>query len=110
MGQANHSKAEIRKRKTLRNRIFIVLVVMGVLYIGSPLLVGDMRMSKYFSLIRTYHKISSEIKELNDENKRLRGEVAALRSDPTTIERIARNELGLVKEGELVYHIRPAQK
>lgn len=110
MGQANHSKAEIRKRKILRKRIFIALIIIGVLYIGSPLLVGDMRMTKYFSLIRTYHQISSEIKELNGKNKRLREEVAALRSDPMAIERIARKELGLVKKGELVYHIRPAQK
>lgn len=110
MGQANLSRAEIRKRKVLRKRILIGLVVAGIFYLGSPLLVGDMRMAKYFSMLRTYHRISTEIKELDEENQRLRGEVKALRSDPTTIERIARKELGLVKEGELVYYIRPRQE
>jgi len=46
--------------------------------------------------------IESEIKNLDAENKQLSSEIQALRTDPTTIERFAREELKLVKPGEIV--------
>jgi len=46
--------------------------------------------------------IESEIINLDAENKKLSGEIQALRSDPTTIEKIGREELKLVKPGEVV--------
>ncbi len=39
---------------------------------------------------------------MDAENKQLTEEIQALRSDPNTIERLAREELKLVKPGEVV--------
>jgi len=46
--------------------------------------------------------IETEIKNLETENKQLTNEIQALRTDPTTIERFAREELKLVKPGEII--------
>ena len=46
--------------------------------------------------------IESEIINLDTENKRLTAESQALRSVPTAIEKLAREELKLVKPGEVV--------
>jgi len=46
--------------------------------------------------------LESEIKKLENENKQLTDEIQALRSDPATIEKFAREELKLVKPGEIV--------
>ncbi|HYR43545.1 MAG TPA: septum formation initiator family protein [Terriglobia bacterium] len=46
--------------------------------------------------------IQSEIIHLDTENKRLTAEIQALRSDPAAIEKLAREELKLVKPGEVV--------
>jgi cell division protein FtsB len=46
--------------------------------------------------------IESEVNTIDAENKQLTREIQALRSDPTTIERLAREELKLVKPGEIV--------
>ena len=46
--------------------------------------------------------IENEITKLDTENKQLNTEIQALRSDPTTIEKFAREELKLVKPGEIV--------
>jgi len=46
--------------------------------------------------------IRTEIINLDTENKKLTAEIQALRSDPTTIEKLAREELKLVKPGEVV--------
>jgi cell division protein FtsB len=36
-------------------------------------------------------------------NKQLKAKIMLLRSDPAYIETIARNELGMVKKGDIVY-------
>ena len=46
--------------------------------------------------------IESDVTQLDVENKQLTKEIQALRTDPTTIERLAREELKLVKPGEIV--------
>ena len=43
------------------------------------------------------------------ENERLRHEVNALRHDLGAVERVAREELGLVKPGEVVFQIEEAK-
>ena len=40
---------------------------------------------------------------LEKENHRLYEEIGRLRNDPATIEHLARQELGLVKDGELIF-------
>jgi cell division protein FtsB len=47
-----------------------------------------------------------EVADLRQENARLAQEIVALRSDPRTVERLAREELGLTAPGETVFLIR----
>ena len=46
--------------------------------------------------------IESQISKLDTDNKQLTADIQALRSDPNAIERLAREELKLVKPGEIV--------
>ena len=48
-------------------------------------------------------KIQGEIKQLDEENKKLQDNVKDLKSDPATMEGIAREDLGLARPGELVF-------
>jgi cell division protein FtsB len=48
-------------------------------------------------------KIQGEIKQLDEENQRLQDNVKNLKSDPTTMEGIAREDLGLARPGEIVF-------
>ena len=50
-------------------------------------------------------RMEEENKKLARENKRLEEEIKALEGDPFYIEKIAREELGMVKKGEIVYEI-----
>ena len=57
-----------------------------------------------------YRKLRAELGELRDSNEQLvreiaslKGEIEALRSDPSYVERIARDELGMVRAEELVF-------
>ena len=47
-------------------------------------------------------KAREEVAQLETDNKRLEAEVLALKSDPRALEKIAREELNLVRPGEVV--------
>lgn len=50
-------------------------------------------------------QLKAENNELAWQNKELAGKIILLRSDPAYIESIARNELGMVKKGDVVYRM-----
>jgi cell division protein FtsB len=47
-------------------------------------------------------KVTSDVANLTQENEKLRTEIDQLRHDPAMIERIAREQLKLVKPGEVI--------
>lgn len=62
----------------------------------------------YLAMRRTKQEIANvqgEIARLDKENIDLSQEVKALKSDPRLIEAIAREELGLAREGEVIIKI-----
>jgi cell division protein FtsB len=48
-------------------------------------------------------RLKKDIEEQKRVNARLRDEAAALGDDPAAIERVARDQMGLVREGEIVF-------
>ena len=55
-------------------------------------------------------KVQKDIERINKENIQLAEEVRALKSDPRTIEKIAREDLGLAKDGEVIIKIPHGQQ
>ena len=51
-----------------------------------------------------------EIDRINHENMELQNRVTSLKTDPQTIERIAREQMGLARPGEYIFKIPPANK
>ena len=50
-------------------------------------------------------QIHEQIVKMNNENKSLTDQVSSLKSDPKSIERIAREEMGLARPGELIFKL-----
>lgn len=50
-------------------------------------------------------KVQKDIDRLNGENEKLSQQVKDLKSDPHTIEKIAREDFGFVRQGEVVIKI-----
>ena len=50
-------------------------------------------------------RLRKEIQQLNEENRQLAGDVRALKTDPAAVERVAREEMGLARPGELVFRL-----
>jgi cell division protein FtsB len=82
----------------------IALGVFGLLTLAMLLLAvfNDKGALQVHAQAEKLSAIESDIDKLDTENKKLQSEIQALRSDPTTIEKFAREELKLVKPGEIV--------
>ena len=67
----------------------------------------------YLAMRRTQqeiNKVKTDLDHLNKENVQLEEEVKDLKSDPHKIEKIARDELGLARPGEVIIKIPQAQQ
>jgi cell division protein FtsB len=114
---AIHVKAESRsavkrrpstpKRPTTRNRRivhWVLMLVASIIVVNG--LVGDRGL---LAMLRARHEgdvLAASIARQRAENARLREEARRLRSDPNTIEEVARRELGLIRPGEKVFIIK----
>jgi cell division protein FtsB len=78
------------------------------------LLVHDIFGAHGFIAMRRTQKeieqVRQQIGKLNDENKSLTDEVTSLKTDPKAIERIAREDMGLARPGELIYRLPDSAK
>jgi cell division protein FtsB len=54
---------------------------------------------------REIQQIQQQIGKINAENKSLAEQVNSLKTDPKAIERIAREEMGLARPGELIFKL-----
>jgi cell division protein FtsL len=52
-------------------------------------------------------RMQHEINQVNEENRQLEERVKALKTDPQSIERIAREEMGLARPGEYIFKVQP---
>lgn len=50
-------------------------------------------------------RVQQEINRINDENRQLQDRVKALKTDPSAVERIAREEMGLARPGEYIFKV-----
>ncbi len=55
-------------------------------------------------------QIRDQIVKMNNDNKSLSNQVTSLKSDPKSIERIAREEMGLARPGEMIFKLPDAAK
>jgi len=104
MRKRNYTKAE-RSRKTVsRKRMLFAAGILLALYLLTSYLLGEMGLVKYYRMKAQYNTLTEEIATLRQDNARLMRDVRALKTDPDLIERIARDELGLARQGEIVYY------
>ena len=76
-------------------------------------LVGDKGFLDTLRARRQYRSVSAALAQERHENARLREEIRRLRDDPARIESVAREDLGLMRPGEVLFILhdeKPAAK
>jgi cell division protein FtsB len=87
----------------------IVASLLALLLLGFALF-GDRGILRALQASRQKSTLQEEVRQLESINAELRQEIESLRNDRRYLEAIARKELGMVKDDELVYQFRSAQK
>jgi len=90
--RSSNKNIDIKPKKIL----FFLLIVLGIFILGRSIL-------NYFEMKNRYDSINNEIKELKDENIKLQTRIEKLYDDKEYIEKVAREQLNLIKNGETVY-------
>jgi cell division protein FtsB len=92
------TKGWLRRAGVYAGGALLVLVLMHTLF--GPY--------GYLSMRRSQHeieKLREEIDRLDRENAHLSGEIRALQTDPAAIEKVAREDMGLARPGEMIYRL-----
>lgn len=86
------------------------LGILGVALIGAPLLIFEPEgLPRMRALEKELAEVQDENVELRRDVTRLRAEVRDLRDQPAAVERIAREQLGLVRKSEVVFQFGKAR-
>ncbi len=83
--------------------MLIILALLINTYMIASFFLGEMGFLNATQLRKANREIRNKVVSLGQENEKLLVRIDALRNDLGTIEGLARERLGLVKEGELVY-------
>ncbi|MBI4776253.1 MAG: septum formation initiator family protein [Deltaproteobacteria bacterium] len=86
-------------------RSFFALGILAAI-LGWVLLYGDRGFINYLNLHNEKERLILLKQELRQKNRELLKGVKGLRNDLKYIERTARHELGMVREGEIVYRFK----
>ena len=89
--------------KRLSKKRFLFLALFLFLILGFFAFFGDKGVLHLLRLQRELVRIKEVNVKIEEENRKLREEVRRLQHEKRYIEEIARKELGMVKEGEIIY-------
>ncbi len=81
----------------------IAVVIIYGLYRLDLFIFGEMGWVKSYRMEAHYNALVAEIAALKKDNERVAGEVYALKTSPDYLETVARDKLGMVRPGEIVY-------
>jgi cell division protein FtsB len=88
-----------RKAAALASVIALIALVVGALF-------GDRGILQLAAQRERARALARQLDNLREENRALGAEIEGLKTDPGAIERLAREQLGLAKPGEMVFVLR----
>ncbi|MFH1025741.1 MAG: septum formation initiator family protein [Nitrospirota bacterium] len=91
--------SELKKRRL----IFFTLTLLSILYLIINVLFGDMGLIRYVELRKTKASLETQVKEIEQDNKKLRSQLKSIKEDPFIKEKHAREDYGLAKPDELIF-------
>ncbi len=94
---------------TARRGVITALLAFATIVLLVDALVGDRGFVERLRARRQHQKAEASLTALRRENAVMHEEIRRLRDDPSLIESLAREELGLIRPGELLFIVRDAR-
>ena len=103
MAKENRTRQAVIESQRRRRMILLAVAGFFTVSVVFSFIFGDAGIFSYFKMQKAQGQLTHEIEDLRQKNAELKKQIELLRSDPHYIEQIAREQLGLVKDGETVY-------
>jgi len=87
----------------MKRKGLVILLIVLILLVWYFALFGEKGVIKIIRLKRERDRIIADISRMQEENKRLQEEIRRLREDSRYLESVARRDLGLIKENEILF-------
>lgn len=102
MPKANKSPKQRELATKRRRKVLLAAGLSLLFYLALSFFFGEKGFFRYMKLHRQQAELTAEIRQLKESNRTLIKKVDALKTDPDSIEQLAR-EQGLAKDGEIIY-------
>jgi cell division protein FtsB/cell division protein DivIC len=87
----------------MKKKRVLLLILISFLILGFLTFFGEKGVLHLLRLQKELDRIKETNIKMEEENQKLKEEVGRLQHEKRYIEEIARKELGMVKEGEIIY-------
>jgi len=95
--------AAVSRVSKIKGKGLPLLLVGLILLVWYFSLFGEKGLIKIIQLKRERDRIIADVSHIEDENRRLQEEIKRLREDSRYLESVARRDLGLIKENEILF-------
>lgn len=86
-------------------RKYLLIAAALLTFVLAFSLFGKTGLINLYKAEKKNSEIRAKLSKLEAENRELREEIEKLKSDPEYLERVAREDLGMVKKDELVFQL-----
>ncbi len=86
-----------------RRKIATAAVALLTVYVAFHVIFGENGWVAYRHKKEEYKHLQQEVEQMQQQNKRLEQQIKGLKSDPETIEKVAREQLRYARPGEVIY-------
>ncbi len=100
----NKASAQVRSEQKKKKTLLLAVFLLFFTYLSINFIIGDMGYLSYRKLVIAKNDIKTEIELIASKNTMLKTEITALKEDPSHIEKMAREDLGLGRKGELIFN------
>ncbi len=102
MHPAVSTRAPRRAAQTIRRIAVVVVAVIAFGGVASLFFTGRAT-SELQQSRKRIESLNAEVTQLEKENARLRGEIDSVKKSTYAVERVAREDLGMSRRGEVIY-------
>lgn len=97
-----HKKAQGFWAMTIQRIPFAAGMILGILFLAY-LFFNKNGLPLYLEMVGKDTELIKQTQELEKSNQTLRESISRIQNDPSELEQLARDRLGMVREGEVVY-------
>ena len=108
-GPLRRRKAPEAAPSPFRARVLNYVLGFVTVILVADALVGDKGLIDTLRARRQHQALAAALAQKHHENARLRDDIRRLKEDPGAIEALARQDLGLMRDGEVLFIVRDTQ-